>query len=99
METGLDRQCDALVFVDVPLKERIRRVASSRGWTEEQLLSREKLQQPLDKKAKVAKYWLITPRRPIIAAVKSAACYPEFLRKIRATLAEITVVLTVITFG
>ena len=49
-ETGLNRQCDAVVFVDVPLEQRMSRVSQARGWSEAELLRREKLQMPLDKK-------------------------------------------------
>ena len=57
METGANEQCDAVVFIDVPLPVRLARVAS-RGWTESDLLTREKLQMPLDKKRSVADYVL-----------------------------------------
>lgn len=48
-ESGLYKQCDALVFIDTPLEIRIKRVAG-RGWTAEELARREKSQWPLDKK-------------------------------------------------
>jgi dephospho-CoA kinase len=56
METGLYRDCDAVVFVNVPLGVRLERVRQGRGWTPEELARREKLQFPLDKKAQVADY-------------------------------------------
>jgi dephospho-CoA kinase len=55
-ETGLDRECDALVFVDVPGGLRLSRVRESRHWTKAEWLRREKMQLPLDKKRKMAKY-------------------------------------------
>jgi dephospho-CoA kinase len=55
-ETGLDRECDALVFVCVPANLRLARVREIRGWTRPEWLRREKLQWPLDKKRKMAKY-------------------------------------------
>ncbi len=48
-ETGLYRQCDALVFIDTPLEIRVKRVAE-RGWDQAELARRENLQWPLDKK-------------------------------------------------
>jgi dephospho-CoA kinase len=55
METGLDGQCDALVFVDSPPTLRRLRVAG-RGWDEAEMESREKLQLPLDKKREISEY-------------------------------------------
>lgn len=57
-ETGLDRQCDVLVFVDAPWDVRLSRVLKTRDWSETDLLSREKLQMPLDKKRKISDYVL-----------------------------------------
>lgn len=48
-ESGLYKQCDALVFVDAPVEMRVLRVAK-RGWTAEELIKRENYQWPLDKK-------------------------------------------------
>ncbi|MGA2581833.1 MAG: dephospho-CoA kinase [Tepidisphaeraceae bacterium] len=56
IEAGLSSQCDAVVFVDAPLELRIARVAQSRGWDSAELLKREKLQLPLDKKKEIADY-------------------------------------------
>ena len=56
VEAGLYRDCDAVVFVNVPLDVRLERVRQKRGWTAEELTRREKLQFPLDKKAQVADY-------------------------------------------
>lgn len=55
-EVGLNAECDAVVFVDSPLKLRLERVAQSRRWDEAELLKRENLQWPLDKKRKIADY-------------------------------------------
>jgi dephospho-CoA kinase len=49
-ETGLNVQCDHVVFVDVPQAERERRVAENRGWDAAELARREKSQWPLDRK-------------------------------------------------
>ncbi|WP_428938540.1 dephospho-CoA kinase [Fontivita pretiosa] len=53
-ETGLNSQCDAVVFVDAPWSDRLARVQRQRGWSGEELARREKLQMPLDKKASLS---------------------------------------------
>lgn len=53
-ETGLDRQCDAVVFVDAPLKVRQQRVTASRNWDPQELERRENLQWPLDRKRQIS---------------------------------------------
>jgi len=58
VETGLDQQCDAVVFVDAPQELREKRVMQSRGWDRAELARREKFQLPLDKKRVLAHYVL-----------------------------------------
>jgi dephospho-CoA kinase len=55
-ETGLNRACDAVVFVDAPLEIRQERVKATRGWPAEELTRREILQMPLDKKRSISHY-------------------------------------------
>lgn len=55
-EVGLDKQCDAVIFVDAPWEQRLARVQNSRKWDENDLLAREKLQEPLDNKRRMSKY-------------------------------------------
>jgi dephospho-CoA kinase len=55
-EVGLDRQCDAIVFVEAPFEDRLRRVRAGRGWDDVELVRREKLQQPLDNKREMSNY-------------------------------------------
>lgn len=55
-EAGVDKHCDAVVFVDAPYPVRVDRVARSRGWTEAELIRRESSQEPLDKKKANADY-------------------------------------------
>lgn len=55
-ETGLRGGCDAIVFVESPLQQRLDRVKASRGWTEAELRRREKSQWPLDKKREISDY-------------------------------------------
>lgn len=50
MEVGLDKVCDALVFVDAPLDQRQARVAAARGWSAAELRRRESTQMPLERK-------------------------------------------------
>jgi dephospho-CoA kinase len=56
LEAGLKGQCDAVVFVDAPPELRLERVARSRGWDLPELLRRENLQWPLDRKREIADY-------------------------------------------
>lgn len=56
METELDQDCDALVFVDCPFEIRLRRLAESRGWDAAELKRREDRQLPLDTKRRSADY-------------------------------------------
>lgn len=55
-EAGLDRQCDAVLFVEVPRTDRLGRVKSSRGWTDEELRSREAAQWPNERKKSLSAY-------------------------------------------
>ena len=55
-EAGLQDNCDAVVFVDLPPARRLERVARDRGWDEAELLRREKSQWPLDKKREISDY-------------------------------------------
>ena len=58
LESGLDREFDAVAYVSAPPEVRMQRLAQSRGWTPDELQRREKLQFPLDKKASVADYYI-----------------------------------------
>ncbi|MEM9083349.1 MAG: dephospho-CoA kinase [Planctomycetota bacterium] len=49
-EAELDKQCDAVVFVDAPSKVRIERVIKLRGWTPDELERREAAQLPMSQK-------------------------------------------------
>jgi dephospho-CoA kinase len=48
-ETGWNRLCDHVVFADVPLETRCQR-AQRRGWSRDDLLTRERSQMPVDEK-------------------------------------------------
>lgn len=77
-EAGLNRDCDAIIFIDTDLQERVRRVAESRGWSEAELLKRENFQWGLDKKRNISDYVL-----------KNVADPEEFRGMIRETLSKI----------
>jgi dephospho-CoA kinase len=55
LETGTDRRCDVLVFVDAPRAVRLRRIGR-RGWAAGELRRREKAQWPLARKRARADY-------------------------------------------
>lgn len=77
-EAGLNRDCDAVIFVDSDAQDRVRRVAESRGWSEAELVRREKFQWPLDKKRDISDY-----------VVKNVADPEKFRGVIRETLSLI----------
>jgi dephospho-CoA kinase len=55
-EAGLETQCDVVLFVDSGRHVRLQRVGETRGWSEDELDRREKLQFSLDKKRARADY-------------------------------------------
>jgi len=55
-ETGLDRLCDVVVFVEAAEPVRLERLAASRGWDRQELKRREKFQDSLISKRKRADY-------------------------------------------
>ena len=55
-EAGWDELCTVCVFVGSPPEQRLQRVADARGWDEQTWRSREKMQIPLDKKARSCQY-------------------------------------------
>ncbi len=58
-ETGADRDCDAVVFVEARREIRAARVKSERRWDDEELFRRENLQFPLDKKRLMSQYVVV----------------------------------------
>jgi dephospho-CoA kinase len=58
LETGLNKQCEAVVFVDAPEAARAARVRENRGWEGAELARREKSQWPLDRKRQISDYVL-----------------------------------------
>jgi len=57
-EAGLNRECDAIVFINASFDLRLGRVRRTRGWDEAELLRRENLQWPLDRKREISDYVL-----------------------------------------
>ena len=55
-EAGVDKCCDAVIYVDADQGTRFERLASSRGWTEEECTRRENALKPLDNKKAIADY-------------------------------------------
>lgn len=55
-EAGIDRECDAVVFVECPREVRLERLRSSRGWDEAELSRRESAQWPLDRKRAACRF-------------------------------------------
>ena len=49
-ESGQDAACDVVVFVEASLETRLRRVREHRGWTEEDLRTREASQMSIEEK-------------------------------------------------
>jgi dephospho-CoA kinase len=59
LEVGLDRECDAVIFVESPRADRLRRLAETRGWDSAELDRREAAQWPLDRKRAAAHHVVI----------------------------------------
>jgi len=55
-EAGVDKICDAVVFVDAAPEVRLERVIASKGWSQDELTRREKAMEALDKKRAKADY-------------------------------------------
>ncbi len=56
MESGLDRRCNVLIFVESPPSACLQRAREQKGLSPEQIKKREKFQISLDKKRKIAHY-------------------------------------------
>jgi dephospho-CoA kinase len=55
-EAGVDRECDAVIFIDTPRDVRLARLQKARGWTEVELDRRERAQLPLEEKSRRANF-------------------------------------------
>jgi len=56
IESGIDKSCDVLIYIDAPLAVRQARVLKTRGWGADELARREENQLPLDIKRERADY-------------------------------------------
>lgn len=68
-EAGLNELCDAVIFVDASWSVRARRLAETRGWSEETLQKRENLLKPLDMKRALADHVVVN--HSSVAALRS----------------------------
>lgn len=57
-EAGLDRECDAVLFIEADRAARLERVRQTRGWDEPELDRREQAQLPLEAK-RAASRWVV----------------------------------------
>jgi dephospho-CoA kinase len=78
-ETGLDQQCDRVIFVDSSPETRLFRVRSARGWDTAELGRREAAQWPLDRKRALAHHVINNDGSPAsfraqVRAVLDEAC-------------------------
>jgi dephospho-CoA kinase len=64
METGWDRHCDKIVFVDTPREIRLARLQARRGWDEKELERREAMQWPVDEKKRRADAVIVNDGEP-----------------------------------
>ena len=80
-EAGVDKECDAVVFVDAPREVRLQRVAA-RGWSEDELRRRESAQWPAERKRALCRYHVMNDD----AESKLAPQAADILRDARARL-------------
>ncbi len=58
IESGLHTQCNAIIFVKASIQTRVNRLKKERGWDAGELARRELMQMSLDKKEKMAHYYI-----------------------------------------
>lgn len=56
LEAGWADECDAVIFIDTPLKDRRNRVAETRGWSADEHARREASQWSLEKKREFSQF-------------------------------------------
>ncbi|QDU72106.1 dephospho-CoA kinase [Mucisphaera calidilacus] len=79
LETGLDGECDVLVFVDAPRSVREERVYRTRGWSAAELALREGAQIGLDIKRERADYVIVNDADPEHCRVQSRRVLSQIL--------------------
>lgn len=82
-EAGLDRECDAIIFVDTPREQRLARTQANRGWDEAELARREAAQMPPEEKRRRADH--VIPNAGSLEDL--AAATGAVLERIEASLA------------
>jgi len=80
-ETGLNKLCDRVVYVEAPLEVRVQRVRDRRGWSPQELQERENLQMPLDSKRRIAD--------DLIVNADDAVAAPAVREQVREVLSRI----------
>lgn len=78
LEKEIDQNCDHVIFVEAAKDIRIQRLATARGWNEQELVRRERYQMGLDLKRKRANY-----------IIHNDAGESDCLRHVRRTLSQI----------
>jgi dephospho-CoA kinase len=63
-EAGLDKEVDAVVFVDCPFETRLERVKTGRGWDEREMQLREKAQLGVEHKRQRSDYEVVNMGGP-----------------------------------
>jgi dephospho-CoA kinase len=77
MEAGWDKNCDRVIFVEVPREGRLARLKDKRGWSERDLIERENSQLPLGDK-----------RRRADAVIDNSSTPDQLARRVDALLRE-----------
>jgi dephospho-CoA kinase len=70
LESGWDRECDLVVFVDAPRADRLARVGATRGWSGAEFDAREAAQDSCESKRRRADYVLPNAAGPDALAVE-----------------------------
>ena len=81
-EAGLAKECDCVVFIDVPAEIRRERVEQSRGWPPGELERRENLQWPLYKKRDLSDYVLSNTADAALARDQVRELIPRILAQV-----------------
>ena len=77
-EAGVDRECDAVIFVDAPREVRLARVREHRGWDEDELARREVSQMTIEEK-----------RRRADVVIRNDASLEELRRRVRRVFSDL----------
>ena len=77
-EAGVDRECDAVIFVDAPREARLARVREHRGWDEDELARREASQMTIEEK-----------RRRADVVIRNDASLEELRRRVRRVFSDL----------